>query len=68
MMSQRYAQWRLDSCEVVTSADHPTFFPRGDLWASIVRGDGVVRGEKMWQGGIREIFHHTCGQPARSAR
>lgn len=56
MMSQRYAKWKLDSCEIVTRADHPHLLSRGGLWASIVRGDGMVCGEGMevrrWLGNI----------------
>jgi hypothetical protein len=46
-MSQRYAKWWLDSCEIITHANNPFLLHRGGLWALIVRGDDVVRGDEM---------------------
>lgn len=46
-MSQRYVKWWLGSCEAVPRANHPHFLLRGGLWAPIIRGDDVVRGEGM---------------------
>ena len=46
-MSQTYGKWWLDSCAVITSASYPPLVLRGGLWAPIVRGGVVVRGEGM---------------------
>jgi hypothetical protein len=56
MTSQTSAKWSLDSCEAITRANYPSLVLRGGLWASIIRGGGVVRGEgmevKWWLGNI----------------
>ena len=46
-MSQAYGKWWLDSCAAITRASYRPFVLRGGLWAPIVRGGGVVRGEGM---------------------
>lgn len=50
MTGQTSAKWRLDSCEAITRASYPPLVLRGDLWAPIVRGDGVVRGAAIGVG------------------
>jgi nucleotide-binding universal stress UspA family protein len=46
-MSQAYGKWRLDSCAAITRASYLPLVLRRGLWAPIVRGGGVVRGEGM---------------------
>jgi hypothetical protein len=46
-MSQTYVKWWLDSCAAITRASYPPLVRCGGLWAPIVRGGGVVRGEGM---------------------
>jgi hypothetical protein len=46
-MSQTYGKWWLDSCAAITRASYSPLVLRGGLWAPIVRGGVVVRGEGM---------------------
>ena len=40
-------KWWLDYCAAITRASYPPLVLRGGLWAPIVRGGDVVRGEGM---------------------
>ena len=46
-MSQTYGKWWLDSYAAITRASYAPHVLCGGLWAPIVRGGGVVRGEGM---------------------
>jgi hypothetical protein len=46
-MSRTYVKWWLDYCAAITRASYPPLVLRGGLWAPIVRGGDVVRGEGM---------------------
>ena len=64
-MSQTYGKWWLDSCAAITRASYPSLVLRGGLWAPIVRGGGVVRGEGMEVGKEADDVDHYASSSGR---